>query len=288
VSLSTDTPWTILRVLSWTAERFGREGFPSARLDAEVLLAHLLCLPRIRLYMEHDRPLAPSELERYRNLVRRRLAREPVAYITGHREFWSLDLLVDRRVLIPRPETELLVEACLSRLGGENSPTVIDVGTGSGAVAIALAHEIPGARVCATDRESGALQVAGENAARVGVTVNFLEGDLLGPVPAEVVPTLVVSNPPYIPAAEIDRLMPEVREWEPRAALDGGADGLELILRLVPQAARRLAPRGVLALEIGGAAQVGPVREVFLRSGFGELEVLKDLAGQDRVVVARR
>jgi release factor glutamine methyltransferase len=283
--------WTILRVLTWTTERFTQAGLPSPRLDAEVLLAHALAVERIRLYMEHDKPLGSPELSRAREGVRRRLAGEPVAYITGTREFWSLALIVSRAVLVPRPETELLVELAVElarrREWRSGEPRIVDVGTGSGAIAVACGRELPGATILGVDRDTAALEVARANAARHGVSVALLEGDLLASLPPDPRPDLVISNPPYVASADLARLAPEVRDWEPRQALDGGSDGLEVIRRLVPQAAARLAPGGWLALEVG-QGQASTVRELLDESGLVEPITRCDLAGVERVVAARR
>jgi release factor glutamine methyltransferase len=279
-----DERWTIIRVLSWTAERFEREGLSSARLDAEILLSHCLGIDRVRLYIDHDKPLQPKELERYRGLIQRRLAREPVAYIIGTREFWSLDLNVNRHVLIPRPETETLVERALALLDErtEAKPLVVDVGTGSGAVAVALARERPDVQVAAVDLGAEALSVAQANARRHEVEVAFHEGDLLEALPAELCPHLIAANLPYIRSDEIDGLEPEISKWEPRAALDGGEDGLDYFRRLLKQTVAR-APRASLALEIGSEQGV-EVRALLQAHGYSRVEVHQDLGGRDRVV----
>ena len=278
--------WTILGVLNWTAERFARAGFASPRLDAELILGHALELERIQLYAQHDKPLAATELERIRALVRRRLAREPVAYLTGVREFWSLELAVSPAVLVPRPETELLVEVALRLARELDARMIVDVGTGSGAVALALARELPGVSVVGLDRSLEALEVARANAGRHGLAAAFHEGDLLAALPAELVPQLVVANLPYIARDELEALAPEIREWEPRLALDGGLDGLDLIRRLVREAAGRLSRGGALALE-HGSTQAGPVRELLRAAGFADLGVERDLAGHERVAWGR-
>ena len=281
--------WAILEVLNWTTERFTREGVESPRVDAEVLLARCLNLERIRLYMDHDKPLAAEELTAYRAAVRRRLAGEPVAYITGYREFWSLSLEVDSAVLIPRPETELLVELALARCDG-TSPVVVDVGTGSGAIAISLARELPGARVYAVDSSAGALEVARRNAQRHEVKLITLQGDLLEPLTTatEVEPLdLVVSNPPYVTTAEMNDLPRHVRDFEPQEALHGGPDGLDVYRRLVPAAATALRSEGWLILEIGHA-QGAAVSGLLEDSGFSKISVHKDLAGLDRAVVGEK
>jgi release factor glutamine methyltransferase len=284
---SPEEPWTILRVLDWTAERFARQGLASPRLDAEVLLGHALGMERIRLYMEHDKPLAERELARARELVRRRLAHEPVASLTGVRVFGASRVRVVCRVLRPRPATALLVEPACELLARRPEPLVVDVGTGSGAILLALRRELPGAKLVGIDVSAEALEVARHNLRSAGLEAGLLEGDLLEPLLADLRPDLVVSNPPYVPSAELARLSPEVRDWEPVAALDGGADGLMVIRRLVAQAAARLAPGGWLVVEIGHD-QAARVVDLLRAAGFAELEVRKDLAGLDRVVVGRR
>jgi len=287
-----DERWTILRVLEWTADRFAQAGLESPRLEAEVLLAHGLGVERLRLYLDHDKPLRQEELAAFRQTIRRRLAREPLAYITGEREFWSLGLLVDRAVLIPRPETELLVELSLAAVrardagaDGEQLPlTIVDVGTGSGAIAVALARELPTARVLATEIDPAALAVARKNVERCGVgNLELFAGDLLEGLPEDLRADLIAANPPYICSAELAGLQPEVARWEPARALDGGEDGLAVIRRLVPQAARRLTAGGALLLEIG-CDQGAEVRALLEAVGFCEVVVHTDLAGLDRVV----
>jgi len=284
-----DEGWTILKVLTWTSERFARARIGSPRLDAELLLAHLLRVDRVRLYMDFDKPLCAGELGRYRQLVQRRLAREPVAYIVGEREFWSLPLFVDRAAIVPRPETELLVELALelSRAIAAVPLTVVDVGTGCGAIAVALKRELPDARVIGTDIGEAALELARRNATRHGVAIDLYAGDLLEALPDHTQPNLVVGNLPYVASAELETLEPELRAWEPRVGLDGGVDGLVLVRRLVEQAALRLAAGGALALEIGW--RHGPaVRSLLEAHGFLAVEVRRDLAGLDRVVSGRR
>ena len=226
--------WTVLKLLQWTADYFRDKGIESPRLDAELLLSATLEMDRVALYVNFERPLIADELARYREKVRRRADREPIQYILGETEFWSLPLSVNPFVLIPRADTEVLVEEALKRIDGCSN--VLDVGTGSGAIAIALAHDQPELRVTALDCSAEALEVARGNARRNGVLehVDCLAGDLnslpLGPF------DMIVSNPPYIPSRNWEQLMPEVRDHEPRLALDGGDDGLEAYRRIAVQA----------------------------------------------------
>lgn len=294
-----------------------RAGIDSARLDAECLLASVLGFPRWRLTVERKRRLKPDEFARYLGFLQRRESREPLAYLLGGREFWSLLLAVSPGVLIPRPETETLVEAALAvcrgaelvagkasadpwpgdpasgpGASGRDHPTVIDLCTGTGAVAIALARELPGAAVIATDVSRRALRIARVNAETHGVAerILFLRGDLWraldGRGPGGQA-DVVVSNPPYIPSGAIPSLMPEV-QWEPRRALDGGPDGLQFHRAIIAGAPHHLRPGGFLLLEIG-AGQAGAVRGLFeWAGGFDAPRVYQDLAGRDRVVAARR
>jgi release factor glutamine methyltransferase len=279
--------WTIGKVLAWTKDRFAERAIASPRLDAELLLAHVLRRERIALYTHFEQPLAPEELAGYRAFIKRRLAGEPVAYLIGRREFRSLDLAVDARVLIPRPDTETLVEAGLALLPplAAHAPRIVDVGTGSGAVALALAVERPDALVEAVDRSPEAVEVARANAARHAPGVVIHVGDLLAPVTDGPI-DLVVSNPPYIPTDEIERLQIEVRS-EPRMALDGGKDGLDIVRRLASAAAERLREGGAIAIEIG-AGQAEASEQILLRAGFMEPRRFRDLAGIERVVSARK
>ena len=270
-------------VLLWTADRFARADLPSARLDAEVLLARALGRPRIDLYTDPDRPLGESERAAFRGLIERRLAGQPVGYLVGRREFWSLDLAIDPRVLVPRPETETLVEEALDLLRGAARPRVVDVGTGSGAVALAIRKERPEALLCAIDVSRGALEVAASNARALGLPLALLHGDLLSAIACGATLDLVVSNPPYVRSADIGAALLH----EPRLALDGGPDGLAPTSRLIDQAATRLRPGGALAIEVaaGAAAQV---IETLRAGGWRDARCRKDLGRRDRVVSARR
>lgn len=280
--------WTILDVLRWTTARFGETGVTTPRLDAELLAAHALGLSRMALYTGFDRPLGEAELASLRGLVKRRLGGEAVAYITGHKEFWSLDLLVDARVLVPRPDTETLIEAALERLPADREVRVADVGTGSGAIALALATERPLAQVVATDASSDALVVATANAERVGVAgrVRFAHGDLFAPLYGEAAFDVVAANPPYVPTGELAGLPAEVRA-EPRAALDGGADGLDVVRRLIEGAPAHLTPGGWLLCEIG-AGQADAAMELLRARGYRDVGARRDLGAIPRVVMGRR
>ncbi|MBI3070868.1 MAG: peptide chain release factor N(5)-glutamine methyltransferase [Deltaproteobacteria bacterium] len=284
-----DDAWTVGRVLLWTAERFGRAGVDAPRLTAELLLARALGCERIALYTGFDRVPTGDERATMRGFVDRRLAHEPTAYILGEREFWSRPFEVTRDTLIPRPETETLVEAVLARLGNERA-RVIDVGTGSGAIAVTLAAERRAWRVVASDIERGALRVAMRNAARhgVGERVMFIESDLLTAFRHDALFDAVVSNAPYVIDVETAGLAPEVRDFEPRRALvGGGPDGLDVIRGLIAEVWRVLRPGGVLALEVGAGQAVG-VSGILSRSGgFCDVEAVGDFAGIERVVIAR-
>jgi release factor glutamine methyltransferase len=287
---SQKTTWTILEVVRWTTGRFERQGIASARLDAELLAAQAFGRSRVELYMHFDQPLGERELSSYRGLVERRLAGEPVAYILGRKEFWSLDLAVSAAVLVPRPDTETLVEqalAFLRDLPGRDRPLrVADVGTGSGAIALALKRERPLDEVWAVDVSAAALAMARNNAERLGLEVGFEEGDLFAPLLARSPFDLVVSNPPYIPSGDLDGLPPEVR-CEPRLALDGGADGLSLVRRLAAESTRVLGPGGGLAVEIG-AGQASEAAAILHANRFAAVGTRADLAGIERVVFGIR
>jgi release factor glutamine methyltransferase len=293
--------WTIGGLLE-TASGFLREkGSESPRLDAELLLAETLGVDRIRLYTQYDQPLAAAEVARYRALIARRAAHEPVAYILGRAHFRRLSLEVATDVLIPRPETEELAEAALRLLirrpvwedprasgvatGGPGRPLVADVGTGSGAIALSLAREA-GVRVLATDTSSEALAVAARNAAALGLEdrVELVVADLLSPVPDGSL-HLVVSNPPYVTSGELAGLAPDIRLFEPAAALDAGPDGLDVIRRLLPEAARALRPGGSVLVEVGDK-QAAAVEALARQCGFALVAIRRDLCGKERIVEA--
>lgn len=285
--------WTILDLIEWCQSFFDQHEVPSSRLEAELLLAYTLNLTRVQLYTHFDRPVDSEELGAFKKLViRRARKREPTAYILGEREFWSLPLEVTPAVLIPRPETERLVELALdlTRDHRDTLARVVDVGTGSGAIAFALASELPHATVYALDLSAEALAVAKRNAERhhLSAQVQFLQSDLLEALPEDALPVdLIVSNPPYVGTDERPLLAPEILDHEPESALFAGQDGLAIIDRLLPQAHRALRPGGFFLCEIG-AGQGTPARKRFARAGFQNVEVHKDYSQHDRVVVGTR
>jgi release factor glutamine methyltransferase len=276
---------SVAGALAAAVARLAAAGVAEPRADAEVLLAHALGTTRAGLVVAARRPLAPAPAATFAALLARRAAREPLHYLVGEREFWSLPFAVDRRVLVPRPETELLVETALRLAPGARR--VLDVGTGSGVVAAAVARERPAARVWAVDREAGALAVARANLARHAPGVALVRGDLVAAFRAAAF-DLVVSNPPYCAAAELAGLEPEVRDHEPRAALVAGRDGLAALRALLADAPRVLEPGGWLVLELG-AGQAPAVRAAAAaEGGWVAPETVRDAAGIERVFAARR
>ena len=278
--------WTIGAVLKWAADDFRARGIEQPRLDAEVLLAFALQATRVQLIMDSLRPLLPAELGRFRDLVKRRRLREPVAYLLGEREFYGRAFRVDARVLVPRPDTETLVDVGLSRSASRSlGARVLDLCTGSGCVAVSLARERPTSKVHATDLDAGALVVARENAMRLGAyNVSFTVGDLYEGLRAPFgCFDLIVSNPPYIPTGDIAGLAADVRSFEPHRALDGGADGLALLRRVVDGAPAFLTSGGALAVEVG-AGEAPAVAGLFEARGFRDVTRSRDYGKIERVV----
>ena len=280
-------PWTIKKVLDWTTEHFKKHRIDDPHLEAEILLAHALKTERIKLYIDFEKEPDRAALESFKSYIARRIKREPSAYITGHKYFMSLDLKITPDVLIPRPETELLIENAIELskiINGKMS--ALDIGTGSGAIAVSLAKFIDNIEICATDSSKKALDVALENARKHKVEgkIKFIETDLF--------PTngqkfdIIISNPPYIRSSDINGLQPEVRDFEPSAALDGGADGLEYYRRIIGTAGNYLKEDGSLILEIGAdqsTAVTGIINEKLKPKN---VLVKKDISGLDRVVIA--
>ncbi len=286
--------WTIGRLLGWTTDYLKQHGSDSPRLDAEVLLAAARGCRRIELYTAYEQPVDEQVRGKFRDWVRRRAEGMPVAYLVGQREFYSLPFRVTPDVLIPRPETELLVIRLLD-LAKERGPasgpiSIADVGTGSGIIAICAARQILTARVAAIDCSTKALEIARQNAADHGVIdrIEFLAGDLLSPVPADRPFDFIASNPPYVSAAEFAKLPSTVKDFEPRDALLAGPKGIEVIERLVPQAAERLAPSGWLLIEVSPMIEPAVVQLIGEQAALESIPTIKDLAGLPRVVQARK
>lgn len=279
--------WTIGRVLGWTSEHFKRREIDSPRLTAELLLGTVLGLDRVALYTDFERPLVKGELAAYHALIERRAAGEPTHYLLGRREFFGRSFRVDPRVLVPRPETELVVEAALQRLAEGTAARVLDLCTGSGCIGLSLAAERALLHVVATDSSAAALEVARANAQALGVgeRVDLLQGDLFEPVGQQRF-ALIASNPPYVESGVIAKLSAEVQR-EPRAALDGGTDGLCLLRRIVAAAGEHLEAGGSLILEIGD--RQGPaLLELLSAAGLVDAAIRNDWAGFHRVALARR
>jgi release factor glutamine methyltransferase len=284
------TAWTVQALVTWTTDFLRKKGVESPRLEAQILLAHAMNCPRIELVARSHEEPTEAERAAFKDLIRRRVDGWPVAYLVGRREFYLLPFEVSPAVLIPRPETETLVLEALRLLKGKPAPRVLDLGTGSGCVAVSVAHQCKPARVTAVDVSPDALEVARRNAGRHGVAdrVTFLQGDLFAPLPADAAFDLIVSNPPYVTPAELAELAPEVRDHEPRVALDGGPDGLAFYRRIAAAGGRFLAPGGSVLVEVGWT-QEAAVRAIF--EGNPDLAVgpsVKDAGGRPRVVTARK
>ena len=283
--------WTIAQLLTWTTDFFRERGIENPRLDAEVLLGAVLGKDRMYLYVHFDEPLEPAELAVFRSHVKERAGHVPLAYVLGTREFMGLDFRVTRDTLIPRPDTELLVQCAVDFLRartaeGRDDLTLADIGTGTGAIALSVLHYTEGTRADAVDISPAAAEVARENAERLGLAerIEVHVGDLTAPLAGHSY-DVILSNPPYIPTADISGLMPEVRSYEPHLALDGGRDGLALYRRLATDAPALLRDGGMLAVEVGidEARDVAALMEAHPR--IVRTEILKDLAGIERVVV---
>jgi release factor glutamine methyltransferase len=284
--------WSRIQLLEWTTKFLRDKGIDSARLDAELLLAHALGTTRLDLYIHYDEQVAPDALAIYRELVARRGRREPLQYILGSTEFLSLRLALDKRVLIPRPETELLAERAITLLARELPPgekTVVDVGTGSGCIAVAIAKNLPDVIVHATDSEASALTVARENARSLGVLgqLRFHQGNLLEPVAGlAAVVHLIAANPPYVPEQDYERLAPELH-YEPRQAVAAGPTGLEVIAPLVSAAPALLRPGGVLLCEIGAGQAPEVCRLVEETGAYASSTIRRDYASIERILEAK-
>ena len=276
--------WTVLKILTWTKGYLAEKGVENARLEAEWLLCEVLGLDRVGLYVNFDKPLSERELTMFRGMVARRARREPLQYILGSQEFMGLEFDVTPAVLIPRHDTEVLVEEASKRAAP--SGRILDIGVGSGCIAVALARCLPEAEVCGVDTSPESMVLAARNAEKHGVKVTLFEGSLFEPFTGQSF-DLIVSNPPYIPTADMEYLQPEVRDFEPRGALDGGADGFDFYRLIIPAARDHLTTGGWLLFEVG-IGQAEMVLDMFGQTGsFGELFTTKDHAGIERVVGGR-
>jgi release factor glutamine methyltransferase len=288
--------WTVRRLLEWTAAFFTRKNVDAPRLSAELLLAHVLNVPRIKLYTDYERVLSEQHLSTFRSLVQRASEQEPIAYLTGKAHFFNLEFEVGPGVLIPRPDTETLVENVLQlarNTPGFEAPRVLDLCTGSGCIAAAIAHRLKNAIVTAVDKSDKAVAIAKRNIEKLGLNdrVNVEHGDLYEPLSrvVDVAPfNLIVSNPPYVPTNQMEKLDHNVRDYEPPEALDGGIDGLVLHRQILESAADRLVPGGRIYLEIGYDQGPASIEMASHYADFDDVRILKDYAGHDRVLTARR
>jgi release factor glutamine methyltransferase len=286
--------WTVGELLKVTTDFLRRRSIDSPRLSAEILLAHQLCLNRIQLYLNFEQPLREVEVEGYRSLIKRRVSREPIQYITGVQEFWSLEFNVGPRVLVPRPETEVLVEQVINLYKEKklsNQPRILDLGTGCGAIAIALGKEIPEAKIWASDISQDAIDVARQNAIKHGVDerIHFLLGDMFQPFrDGELLFQVIVSNPPYIPSDALDSLAPEVKDHEPRLALDGEEDGMAYVTKIVLEGADYLTAPGWILVEMD-PDQTSNAADLMEKTGrYRTPTRIKDYSRRYRVVVAQK
>ena len=295
---STDPEWTIIKLLKWTTSYFESHDIDGPRIEAEILLAHALQLQRIDLYLQYDRPLSSNELSRFKDLIKRRINREPVAYILGSKEFWSMDFMVTKDVLIPRPDTEFLVEAAINLLPQDSASCailtpkrILELGTGSGAVVLALASMRPCHLFFASDRIMAAVKLAKQNAKQHGFEsrVSFICADWFGPFKDKMpVFDMIVSNPPYVPSRVIGKLQPEIVKYEPISAIDGGEDGLSCLRYIINNAHFYLQRKGHLLLEIGHDQRNDVQNIVDQCAKYENVVYTKDYSGYDRVVQMRK
>ena len=282
--------WTIIKLVQWATAYFDTREIDSPRATAEILLSHVLNIRRIDLYLRYDQPLIPDELQRFKTLIKRRLNREPVAYILGRKEFWSLNLHVTRDVLIPRPETECLVEKSLEMLAVDanlKSKLILELGTGCGAVIIALASENPRHAYRATDISINAIRVARQNALQNDLNrkIQFFTADWFAPLGSKTgVFDLIVSNPPYIKSGDLAQLQPEIYTYEPLRALDGGADGLHCLRHIIESAYLFLKPGGALLLEFGHDQKASLKQILDECAEYERVRFFQDYSGYDRIL----
>ena len=292
-SQSSDSQWTILDLIKWTTTYFDSHQIDCPRLTVELLLAHVLGIERIDLYLRFDQPLSADELAHFKQLIKRRLNREPLAYILGRRDFWEMTVAVDQNVLIPRPETEFLVEAALNLIPESSNARrmrILELGTGSGAIILSLAAGRPGHLFYASDMDFNALKVARKNAGanQLAGHVGFFAANWFAPIQATAEFDLIVSNPPYIPANDIAGLAPEIYNYEPELALDGGADGLTEIRHIIESAPPHLSEGGRLLIEIGNGQSVAVQALIEAAQGLQLIRIIQDYGGYNRVVAAEK
>ena len=295
---SIDAEWTTIKLLKWATSYFTSHDIDSPRAEAEILLSHALKLQRLDLYLQYDQPLFKDDLKRFKALIKRRVNREPAAYIVGTKEFWSLDFEVTRDVLIPRPETEFLVEVALDLLPKESRSDpvarprrVLELGTGSGAVILTLASMRPGHRFFATDRIWAAIRLAEKNAAHHGLerVVELICADWFEPFcPEQCEFDMIISNPPYVPSRFIDNLQPEITGYEPISALDGGEDGLSCLKHIIDHAHLYLRDQGNLLLEMGHDQKNDVERIIRQCAAYDHIGCTKDYSGYNRVIRMRK
>lgn len=284
--------WTIKSLLDWTTEYFSKYGIEWPHLEAEILLAHVMKVPRINLYIKFADNVGDDILADFKKLIIRRSKREPLAYITGFQPFMGLDFIITPDVLVPRPETEILIQTILdivnpkSQLPKSQQYKIFDIGTGSGAIAISLAKYIDQSTVVGIDISEKAVEIAKQNAQKHGMSdrCNFVVGDLFGGVNEKF--DIIVSNPPYIPTSEIEKLQPEISKYEPRSALDGGEDGLDYYRKISASAKNYINDDGKLIFEIG-FGQADNVKDIISQNGFELLKAIKDYSGIERVIAFR-
>lgn len=291
---SCDTIWTIKKLLDWAIPYFESRGIDSPRTTSEILLAYTLKIKRIDLYLQYEKPLTDSELSTYKGLIKRRLNREPLAYIIGEKGFWSLTLNVSKGILIPRPDTECLVEAALDAVSKKNNAPpqkILELGVGSGAITLAIAKDKPDNIYYASDLSMNALKTAKLNQAAnfIDAKINYVQGNWFGPFSKDLQPfNIVISNPPYIPSNDIPTLQKEICDFEPVLALDGGVHGLDCIELIIDQAVDYLLHGGYLLLEIG-YDQKDRVEKIIEKSGlYDDIKFITDLGGNHRVVTMRK
>jgi len=285
--------WTIIKLLSWAESYFNKHCIDSPRLTSELLLAHCLDINRLNLYLQYDRPLDKTELSGFKGLIKKRIQNQPVAYIIGEKGFFESDFLVTRDVLIPRPDTEIIVEQAIEILRKDSNHNhkrkILELGTGSGAIIISLAKEISYNSYFASDFSIAAIDIAKKNAERIANNkISFFCSNWFSAIKSTAQFDLILSNPPYVPSKDIAKLQPEIRKFEPMMALDGGDDGLDSYRTILQNAHSHLVPGGIILLEIGFDQKDGVINIVNKFAQYQSVEFIKDLAGHNRVVLIKK